>query len=400
MDLRSGSPYFLLKNNQGRHHRKLTGNLNTEVLIIGSGISGALMAFCLLQRGIKAVIVDRRNDGWGSTAASTGMLLYELDTPLSQLEKMIRKELAEFVYKSGCRAIEDLGKIRQTINAGGFTDCRSVFFAGRPEDNDLLRTEYAVRKSAGLKVSFEEAGGLNEHYGLSSSSAIVSEEAAKMDTVSFTLALHEYNRMKGVVMYGETPVNSIEHRKDHIEVRTDDGMCICADRLICATGYETVKDVKLPVKLQSTYVFAGKRIKGLPEIFRNTVFWNSSDPYLYIREDNGRMIVGGRDEPFYDPEKRDSLLNRKTIQLKDDFEIYFPGMKTEPEYAWTGTFARTPDSLPLIGEKEGLPGIYFALGFGGNGITFGMLAGELITGIISGTGNCIPECFDINRKII
>ena len=58
------------------------------------------------------------------------------------------------------------------------------------------------------------------------------------------------------------------------------------------------------------------------------MIWNTADPYLYMRttQDN-RIIIGGRDEPFYNPVKRDKLLKKKTQQLTHDFQKIFPDVK-------------------------------------------------------------------------
>ena len=59
------------------------------------------------------------------------------------------------------------------------------------------------------------------------------------------------------------------------------------------------------------------------------------------------------------------------------FEL-FPRLELEIAYAWAGTFSRTDDGLPVIAELEEHPGVWLALGYGGNGITFGMIAARLL----------------------
>jgi glycine/D-amino acid oxidase-like deaminating enzyme len=119
---------------------------------------------------------------------------------------------------------------------------------------------------------------------------------------------------------------------------------------------------------------------------------------LYMRstKDN-RIIVGGRDEDFYSPAKRDRLIKKKTALLKNDFIKLFPGFEFNPEFSWTGTFGSTKDSLPYIGTYSKTPHTYYALGFGGNGITFSFIAAQIITDMIKGRKNRDAVLYAFNR---
>jgi glycine/D-amino acid oxidase-like deaminating enzyme len=50
----------------------------------------------------------------------------------------------------------------------------------------------------------------------------------------------------------------------------------------------------------------------------------------------------------------------------------------EVAYAWAGTFGETKDGLPYIGVHPRFPHVYFALCYGGNGITFSVIAAEIL----------------------
>ena len=128
------------------------------------------------------------------------------------------------------------------------------------------------------------------------------------------------------------------------------------------------------------------------------LIWNTADPYLYLRttKDN-RILIGGRDEDFYSPGRRDALIQKKSKQLARDFTKLFPHISFAPEFSWSGTFGSTKDGLPYIGEYAKLPNSYFALGFGGNGITFSMIAAESIANSIRGKNNVDLKIFSFNR---
>ena len=75
----------------------------------------------------------------------------------------------------------------------------------------------------------------------------------------------------------------------------------------------------------------------------------------------------------------------------------FPRIPFEPEYVWGGTFAQTADGLAYIGESPELPHAYFALGYGGNGITFAAIAARIITDLYIGRDNSDAHIFRFGR---
>ena len=99
------------------------------------------------------------------------------------------------------------------------------------------------------------------------------------------------------------------------------------------------------------------------------LFWEHADPYLYGRTtDDGRVLIGGRDEPYRDPRRRGRAIPSKIRALRVAAERRLPRIALEPAFSWAGTFAVTPDGLPYIGLHRDTPRCLFALGFGGNGI--------------------------------
>ena len=170
--------------------------------------------------------------------------------------------------------------------------------------------------------------------------------------------------------------------------------------MVYATGYEVVDFISKPiVKLTSTYAIASETFNS-PVKFGKTdaVIWNTAKPYLYWRATNdNRIVIGGRDEEFFSHIKRDKLIPQKTKQLQKDFKKMFPSIPFKTEFSWAGTFGSTKDGLPYIGTYKKLPNSFFALGFGGNGITFSQVAGEIIASLIKGKKNKDADIFSFER---
>ena len=129
------------------------------------------------------------------------------------------------------------------------------------------------------------------------------------------------------------------------------------------------------------------------------MIWESARPYLYVRSTvDGRIVAGGEDVDFVDEAKRDKLLARKTKTLEKKIRKMFPHVSWKLASAWTGTFAESKDGLPYIGPHKDFPGAQFALGYGGNGITFATIASAIIPDLISGTKNSDSRLFRFDRR--
>src|SRR6187402_1368281 len=111
MKLRSTETFWPLKNEMKASYPSLNSDIETPILIIGGGITGALIAYKLINDGIKVVLVDRRDICNGSTAASTALLQYEIDVSLHELIKMRGADCAINSYRNGKKAIFDLRTI-------------------------------------------------------------------------------------------------------------------------------------------------------------------------------------------------------------------------------------------------------------------------------------------------
>lgn len=105
MKLRSSETFWPLKHAMTLSYPSLASDITTEILIIGGGITGTLMAYKLINEGKKVVIVDRRDMCNGSTAASTALLQYEIDVSLHDLIKLRGVDCAVDSYNSGKKAI-------------------------------------------------------------------------------------------------------------------------------------------------------------------------------------------------------------------------------------------------------------------------------------------------------
>ena len=85
--LSAGNPVWHKSRGTRVESGSLTESIKADVIVVGAGISGALMAHALAPRYERVVVVDRRAPLHGSTSASTAMLQFEIDEPLTMLSE-------------------------------------------------------------------------------------------------------------------------------------------------------------------------------------------------------------------------------------------------------------------------------------------------------------------------
>ena len=147
MNLRSPYPYWLLRHGIINSYPSLDADLKTEIVIMGAGISGALVANQLCKAGYRVMIVDRRHAGMGSTAASTSLLQYEIDKPLHQLINVAGEKNAVRSYILCRQAISDIKKICAQLKDPGLFSAKPSFqFASFKKDIIHLKKRIRVAK--------------------------------------------------------------------------------------------------------------------------------------------------------------------------------------------------------------------------------------------------------------
>ena len=400
MDIRSNEPYWLIKNSLGNSYPSLSENINSPVVIIGAGITGALIAYKLIKEGYNVVMVERRDVFNGSSAASTAMLQYEIDEPLHLLIEKVGLTNAVSSYKNCEKAIFDLEEIIKEIKSDcDFQRKYSVYFTSTKKDISFIEKEFEARKEHGFEVELLEKDDLQKLGIKRGLKGIRSKSGAVMDPYELSKDLLQYCTENGLSIYDRTEIVKINHHSSGIELITNSDCKINTDHVIHCTGYESTITLKEEVvKLKSTYALASEAFQKLPSAFKNHIFWNTEDPYLYFRSTKDhRIIMGGGDENFKNAARRDALLAKKEKSLVKAFKKTFPEIDFIPDYSWAGTFGETKDGLPYLGKPDPDKNESYILGFGGNGITFSVMAMDCILPILNNEPHEYLEYYKFGR---
>ena len=294
--------------------------------MIGGGISGALTAYYLTENGVECILIDGRSIGQGSTCASTSLLQYELDTPLHLLIKQVGEMNAVRSYQLCGESIDRLIEIMDRIGFDGYDSRKSLFFTSHKSQRSFIEKELIARRQAGFEVSLLSKQEIYENYRMIAEYAILSEKGATIDAYALTHALLQHSMDKGLRVFDRTRIKDIRYNENNVELKTEDGLLVSAEKVVNASGFEIVNFISRDiVDLYCTYAVISENEQEKEAVWKDRVMiWNTDDPYLYLRltQDN-RIIIGGRDVRFSQKASR-GIYDKKAAQLCSDFEKLFP----------------------------------------------------------------------------
>ncbi|MGN6740626.1 NAD(P)/FAD-dependent oxidoreductase [Dyella sp.] len=400
MDTKSGYPWWTVSNGLIGQFPSLRTDTQCEVAVIGAGITGSLVAHALAEAGMDVLVIDRREAGWGSTAASTALLQYEIDTPLVDLIKRYG-ETAARTYQACDEAIDTLAGIVAGMGEPvGFRPCGSLFFASKRRHVAALKREYQVRQRHGLPVEQLDAADVRERFGIEAPLALWTPHAARLDPYRFARVMLGQLGRRGVRVHDASEMQEWTAEPQGLRLRMSNGAQVRCAHLVVAAGYETQRWLKQRVAVNhSSYALITEPLDTLPLQLHDNVIWESARPYVYLRgTDDRRIIIGGEDDRLDLPAKRAAALPRKVGKLMDRLRALAPDIQPELAFSWAGTFAETDDGLPFIGNAPGHdPRVHFVMAYGGNGITYSTIAAAMVRDAIQGKRHPLDALFGFGR---
>ncbi len=380
----------------GVRARALRESLQADVVIVGAGISGAFLAHALAGYDGRVVVVDRRPPAHGSTAASTAMLQFEIDVPLTQLRRQIGAAKAARAWRDSYRATQDLIRlVRAEHILCGLQLRESLYLTGSTMGFRAMEQECLARGRIGLPGAFLPSRVLREKFGIERSGAILSAGSAVANPRQLAAGLLRRAARQGVEIYSPVTITDILATSHGVVLATDRHF-IEARQCIFSTGYELLKGLpRAGTKITSSWAMASSGRSAYPSWLNRTLVWEAADPYLYMRTTpDGRVIIGGEDEDIDLPRYRARSMARKSARLMRKAKALIPGLALDKPYQWTGAFGESEDGLPIIDAIPNMPGCFAVMGFGGNGTIFSVIAARLIPALLAGRR---PKNADIYR---
>jgi glycine/D-amino acid oxidase-like deaminating enzyme len=384
---------FWIKNKQP-HFQQLNRSCETQVCIIGGGISGLTIAYQLAFEGKKVILIEDGQLLSGETGRTSAHLSNALDDYFFNIIKFHGKEKAQLAAESHRAAIDHIEKIihQYQINC----DFSRV-------DGYLLATDEASKKQLSYEYDAARSIGLN-HIEKLTSCPIASLETqnclrfpdqAQFHPAKYLLALSKIIQDFGGEIYTNTRVTDIRTNKEFAVVKAN-SYTITAEKVVIATNAPLVKSLNIHMKQipNRTYIL-GAVVKK--DTVPPALYWDMAEPYHYVRVQQNYtnaedlLIIGGEDHrvgeiPGYSPWEKLEIWARR----------YFPDIQ-RIDYRWSGQILEPIDYLAYIGRHPKLQNAYLVTGDSGHGLTHGTIAGLLISDLIMKRQNPWEKLYDPKR---
>ncbi len=382
----------------------LRENLETDVVIIGGGLAGLSVAYCLTQAGKKVVLVEDGFIGSGETGRTTAHLVTALDDRYYDLEKTFGEEKTRLIAESHMEAISFVQRTVEKENIDcGFERVNGYLFRHPSDKEDALTREQAAASRAGVPV--EETNTVPGI--LNSQAALCFFNQAQFHPLKYLAGLCTAITQQGGKIFTGTHASDINSEG----ITTTDGFTVKAKHIVVATN-SPVNNLFTMFERQyayRTYVI-GALVKK--DVLPKALWWDTGDreidarvpPYHYIRvhpynETHDILISGGEDHPTGDTSKTDIPEENRYPELESWTRQHFP--IGEIVYQWSGQVIEPMDGLAFIGRNPfDNDNVYIVTGDSGNGMTHCSFAGLLITDLINGNENKWEKLYSPSRFTI
>jgi glycine/D-amino acid oxidase-like deaminating enzyme len=385
--LRVSTPLWLAQRAPRERPRypALARDRRVDVAVVGGGVTGAAIAWMFATRGIRVALLEASLVGRGSTAASTALLMQEPDTDFVELIRRYGPKRARRIWRLSQHATHEFVRTVDALGIRcGLQRRDSVYYALGEGSGRRLREEFLRRRRAGISGRWLDAAALRRAAGLDGSGAIRTHGDAQLDPYRACTGLLRAAARRGARIFERSPVDRIESDANGVTLAVN-GVALRCGRVIIATGYATpyFEPLAARFRMLQTYIVATARVPARARRdvgIGDVMLWDTGRPYHYARwTADHRLLLGGGDRPRVADRQRARALREGASGVRRFFERRYPGLKAVADaFQWEGLFATTPDGLPYIGPHPEYPNHLFALGYGGNGMTFGFLAARLL----------------------
>lgn len=383
---------YWISSSKGDNFNKLEHDIETEVVIVGGGITGVTSAYLLAKEGIDVVLVDADKIAMGSSGRNTGKVTVQHDDFYWQIEKKYGLEAAKLYYDAnneGLNFIESSIK-ENNINCN-FERLPSYIFTEKDSFVDDIKKEYDVCKKIGIDCYYHS----NLDLPLDIKAAISFNNQAQFNPKQYIDGLAKAAGKLGTKIYENTTIVDLMLNKG-FECKCRDGHIIKSKKVIIASHapwYDGLNLFFAKEVSERSYLLAGDLNIDLPK----GMFINLEQPSRTFRcyEGEGKrlLIIGGGDHKVGQGGKESEIYNTLKNYANKVFEV------DNFRYQWSAQDCMSFDNLPFIGRiSSEEDDIYVATGYSKWGITNGVSAAIIIKDLITKGSSRYEEVFNPSRK--
>ena len=376
----------------------LTSDVETDVCIIGAGISGLTAAYELAREGRHVVVLDDGPVGGGESTRTTAHLASYQDDGLVEIEKAFGTPGLRTAIESHSGAIDEMERIaREESIDCDFARLDGYLFLAKGDTEKLLDEELAAARRGGLEMEKLPRAPLSF---LDTGPCLRVARQGQMDMGRYLAGLARALVKRGGTIHCGSHVEGIEDGAP-CTVSVRGGAKVRAKDVVVATNSPVNDWVTMHTKQAAyrTYVVGLRVAAGaMPPM----LLWDTGDPYHYVRLQRGAfadgddvLIVGGEDHKT----GQASDMDERWRSLEEWTRARFP-VAGETRYRWSGQVTEPVDYMGFIGRNPNSEHLYIITGDSGQGTTHGTIGGMLCRDLIMGRENPWASLYDPSRKAI
>jgi glycine/D-amino acid oxidase-like deaminating enzyme/nitrite reductase/ring-hydroxylating ferredoxin subunit len=356
-----------------------------DVAVVGGGITGITTALLLKQAGQRTAVLEARRIAGGVTGGTTAHVTAALDTRYHVLRRDFGVRGARLAAESAEAAIEQVAALVEAYSIDcAFERVPGYLLASNEDQARELEEERGACAEVGIPVALEIPP-----FPLRIQAGLKFNNQAQFHPVRYVSALAKAIHGDGSHVFENTRVLAIDEG-DPCRLHLESGATLTARRVVMAT-HAPLNRVLLLTKLASyrSYVVSG-RIEAFPR----GLFWDMEEPYHYVRQarvgSESHLIVGGEDHKTGKESDTEAAFERIASYARS------LGL-SQVQHRWSAQVVEPVDGLPFIGLNAGSSRVYVATGYSGNGMTFGTLAGMILSDACLDRKSRFAELYDATR---
>ncbi len=361
-----------------------------DVLVVGAGYTGLSAARETAAAGRSTLVLDASGIGRGCSSRNGGQLAYSIKPSFTQLAARHGADLAYRICGEGDQALAHLRRLATEEGLDCDWQPRGGFQGAHTRRHFTAMAREAAAQPRGLEQRIGIVPRSEQHREIATDfyhGGLVYHDDASVEPRRLLLALLARARQSGAHVVGDCAVTAIQRSADGFEVRTVRGTVRARQVLLATNGYSGTlspwhrrRVIPIGSYQIATEPLGADRVRALIPSGRH--IGDSRRVVVYYRPspDGERIVFGGRASL----NERDPLAC--VPRLRGMLTEVFPSLRAVPiTHAWVGWIAYTFDTLPHLGERDGL---YYSMGYCGQGVAlapyFGQRIGQQMLGLAEG----------------
>lgn len=388
-------PYFLLKNGIQCDYPSVSDDLNADVVILGGGFTGVLMAYQCVVDGFNTILIDNNHIGLSPTTSSSGFLFSEIDILMGQLSKQIGLENASMLHHECLSAINKLKQIINENEIGCDLQIKdTLHFASLKKDAKMLYEEYTLRLKNNIPVQWLNTNELGIMYGIyNTHGGIITPHNIAFDPLKFIIKLLAVAKNKGLRIFDHTQITKIAAATRTVTLTTDHKNIIKAKKLIYCNSYLNLPESVMPnlYKVQN-HLMVTESLKVNDMLYTRDLFLKNYDSnYFYLGITNEQRVLTGL--ATTDP----SIQGEEFDILEKKLRLHIPELSTRCDFKWDTFYMKSVDNLPIMGTYNDIQSAFYVVPTGSNGYVYSIMAMKVLHDFMHNKPNALAKLFSMDR---